>query len=248
MHKKITALWTAPRSRSTAFLWMISRRGDFSVVQELFTRTAYFSEERIFDRVAHIPPKPEYNYHTVMRSLKRQSQENRLFMKDFAYCFIHLVDDEFIASFDHTFLIRDPAQMLPSYHHQMPDLDIDESGYKEMFELFQKVLDSTGEIPPVVNADDLIENPAGIIRAYCSRIGIPFIPEALNWNPPGDLDEIKWWAQKNWYENFLVTRGFEATERNYLRINESDKLRSLYDFCMPYYENLNKYRLHVETK
>ena len=227
---------------------MMSRRGDFYVVQELFSRAAYYSEERIFDRVALIPAKAEYNYRNVLRSLKLQSKENRVFIKDFPYSFMHIIDDEFIASFDHTFLIRDPAQMLPSYYHQMPDLDIDECGYKEMFELFQKVLDTTGEIPAVVNADDLVENPVGAVRAYCSRIGIPFIPEALNWKPPGDSDQIKWWGKGNWYEDFFVTRGFQVTENTYLKINESGRLRSLYDLCMPYYDNINRHRLYVETQ
>ncbi|MGK7901251.1 MAG: hypothetical protein AB4352_07535 [Hormoscilla sp.] len=43
--------------------------------------------------------------------------------KDFAYYFIQIVNDEFIDYFQHTFLIRDPAQMLPSYYYKMPDLD-----------------------------------------------------------------------------------------------------------------------------
>jgi hypothetical protein len=42
------------------------------------------------------------------------------------------------------------------------------------------------------------------------------------------------------------TRGFEENiERNYLKINESDRLKFLYELCLPYYENLYAYRLKL---
>ncbi len=77
-------------------------------------------------------------------------------------------------------MIRNPAQMLPSYYYQMPDLDFEECGYKQLFELFNKVIERTGKIPVVINADDIVEKTTDIVKEYSSRIGIPFIPEALN--------------------------------------------------------------------
>jgi hypothetical protein len=159
MADKIIAFWSIPRSRSTAFMWMIMQRGDFVVIQEPFGRSAYYSEERIFERVTEIEPKAEYNYQNVLHDLQSKSQKSRLFIKDFPYYFPQIVNDEFLQSFQHTFLIRDPAQALPSYYHKMPDLDFKECGYKELFELFQKVVEKTGEIPVVINADDLVKEP-----------------------------------------------------------------------------------------
>lgn len=40
-----------------------------------------------------------------------------------------------------------------------------------------------GEAPIVVDADDLEEDPGGIIRAYCRRLDLPFIPEAMSRAP-----------------------------------------------------------------
>ncbi|NER08459.1 MAG: sulfotransferase family protein [Okeania sp. SIO3C4] len=185
----------------------------------------------------------EYNYQDVLQDLKVKSQNNRLFIKDFPYYFIQIVNNEFIDYFQHTFLIRNPAQMLPSYYYKMPDLDFEECGYKELFELFNKVVERTGKIPIVINADDLVENTRDIVKEYCSRIGIPFMPEALNWNPPSNSNKIGWWDNGIWHDDLRISYGFQNTEKSYLKIHQDQKLLSLYNLCMPYYEKLNEYCL-----
>ena len=156
MNKKIIALWSTPRSRSTAFMWMMMQRGDFLVLQEPFGRSAYYSEERIFERATDITPTAKYNYQNVWQYLQLQAQTSQLFIKDFPYYFLHMVNDEFLGYFQHTFLIRDPAQMLPSHYYKIPDLSFEECGYKQLLELFKKVVENTGKIPVVINADDLV--------------------------------------------------------------------------------------------
>jgi len=246
---KIIALWSTPRSRSTAFMWMIKKRGDFEVMQEPFGRSAYYSEERIFNRTSEITPKAKYNYKNVLQNLRQKAQKARLFIKDFPYYLPHIVNDEFLANFQHTFLIRHPAQMLPSYYHKMPDLSFKECGYKELYELLEKVIENTGKIPVVINADDLVAQPATIIQAYCSKINIPFIPESLHWEPPRDSKEIGWWDDRSWNDDLRVSKSFQAIEKpHYLKIHENSRLQSLYDLCMPYYQELNKYCLHLGTQ
>lgn len=34
----------------------------------------------------------------------------------------------------------------------------------------------------VVDADDLLDNPAGIVEAYCKSVGIEYVPEMLSWD------------------------------------------------------------------
>ncbi|MDJ0556621.1 MAG: sulfotransferase family protein [Microcoleaceae cyanobacterium MO_207.B10] len=243
MDQKIIALWSTPRSRSTAFMWMVKQRGDFLALHEPFGASAYYSEERIFNRFPDITPQAEYNYQNVLQDLKVKSQNNRLFIKDFPCYFIQIVNNEFIDYFQHTFLIRNPAQMLPSYYYKMPDLNFEECGYKQLFELFNKVIERTGKIPVVINADDLVENTIDIVQEYCSRIGIPFIPEVLNWNSPSNTNEISWWDNGSWLEDLRISCGFQKTEKSYLKIHQDQKLLSLYNLCMPYYEKLNQHRL-----
>ncbi len=243
---RILALWCTPRTRSTAFLWMMKQRGDFVVLQEPFEMSAHCSEERISDRLAHSPPQPEYNYQTVLRNLLSASEKERLFVKDHAYYFIHIVDDRFLSNFQSTFLIRDPAQMLPSYFYKWPDPRIEDTGYKELYRMFEKVADFSGRIPVLIDADDLVRRPAATVQIYCERVGIPFIPEALDWKPPGAGQKIGWWDGGSWHDHLRTSHGFhEQINTPYLNVDENDDLKRLYDLCMPYYEKLHSHRLHI---
>lgn len=246
MNDKILALWSTPRSRSTAFMWMMRQRGDFVVLQEPFGKSGYYSEERIFDRAVGIKPKSEYNYQKVLLNLQSKARKHSLFIKDFPYYFLHIVNNNFLQSFHHTFLIRDPAQALPSYYHKMPDLEFKECGYKELFELFQKLVELTGKIPVVINADHLITNTTEIVKKYCSKINIPFIPEALTWESPRTSDEIGWWDDLSWNDDLRTSGGFQETTNPYVEICENEKLQSLYNLCIPYYEKLNEHCLSLE--
>ena len=85
------------------------------------------------------------------------------------------------------------------------DFDPSEAGYDEVRRVFE-YLRSTGQVGPhhangwnsnanrfstngppagaeicVVDADDLLDDPQGIIRAYCTSVGLPYEPEMLEW-------------------------------------------------------------------
>lgn len=43
----------------------------------------------------------------------------------------------------------------------------------------------------VVDADDLLDDPKGVVQAYCNSVGIPFDEEMLNWDNEVDQNEAK---------------------------------------------------------
>ena len=43
----------------------------------------------------------------------------------------------------------------------------------------------------VVDADDLLDNPEGIVQAYCKEVGIDYSPEMLNWDTEEDHQRAK---------------------------------------------------------
>ena len=43
----------------------------------------------------------------------------------------------------------------------------------------------------VVDADDLLDDPAGIIAAYCKSVGIEYLEQMLNWNSEEDQKQAK---------------------------------------------------------
>jgi hypothetical protein len=40
----------------------------------------------------------------------------------------------------------------------------------------------------VVDADDMLDNPAPMIEAFCRSVGLPYSPDILNWDTPEDYD------------------------------------------------------------
>jgi hypothetical protein len=60
---------------------------------------------------------------------------------------------------------------------------------------------SDGEVSiTVIDADDLLDNPEGIVRAYCKEVGLEYSPDMLVW----DTDE----AHQRAREAFEKWRGF----------------------------------------
>lgn len=50
-----------------------------------------------------------------------------------------------------------------------------------------------GNVPGtcVIDADDLLDDPEGILRAYCKSVGLEFTPDMLNWDNDEDQERAK---------------------------------------------------------
>ena len=85
-------------------------------------------------------------------------------------------DAEFLSYFTHAFLIRDPAKTITSIYDKWPDFDEGEVGFPEQCALFDLVTAlEGGNPPPIVDSDDLLEDPATMTQLFCAAVGIPFI-------------------------------------------------------------------------
>ena len=242
---KIIACWGIPRSRSTAFRWMMQNRGDFETLHEPFCKSAYFSEDRFFNRYMHYEPESQYNYKAVLQNLLTIAKEKAIWMKDFAHYVMPIVDTQFLSYFQHSFLIRHPEQMLPSIFHGWPDVTKEELGYKELYDLFESVCDFMGEIPPIIDADDLVQAPIATVEAYCHALRIPFISTALNWEKPKTTQHLSTWNDGgSWQKNLSNSTGFKKQKNHaYKKIEEDERLQELYEYCIPFYEKLYAHRL-----
>ena len=97
----------------------------------------------------------------------------------------------------------------------------------------------------MLDSDDLLEDPRGIVETYCNALDIPYVESALRWDP-GKRDEVSWYDKGSWHENLANSDGLKPQPRNYIDINEApDRVREIYDAVMPHYEHLYRYRLTV---
>ncbi len=245
---KILVLWATPRSTSTAFEWMMRQRGDMECFHEPFGEAWYQGENPLWPRVQENSLRISgLSLEGVFTKLKKTVTQKSVFCKDFPHYISHLWTDEFLSYFNHSFLIRDPAKTISSIYKYFPDFVLKEIGYLEQRELFDIVWSNTGKTPVVIDSDDLLENPHGIVEAYCNAVGIPFIEEALSWEP-GARDEVSWWDGGIFHENLRNSDGLKPQKRNYVEVNDlPDRVKEIYDIVMPHYERLYAHRLIVST-
>ena len=241
---KILALWAIPRSTSTAFEWMMRQRGDFLCHHEPFGEAWYFGEDRRCPRETKADIKPGLNYASVWRTLLDDAGREPVFMKDFPHYILHMADSDFLGKFTHSFLIRDPARMLPSMYDKWPDFTVDECGYEEQHALFDRLCQRDGTPPPVIDSGDLLNDPHATVRAYCDAVGIPYIEDALSWDT-GERKEVSWYDKGSWHENLKSSTGLAPQKTNYVAIDHNDHLKNAHDACRPHYDALHKHRLRI---
>ncbi len=243
MHK-ILALWAVPRSTSTAFEWMVRVRGDHRCFHEPFGEAWYQGEDARWPRITSESLRtPGLTFDRVWRGLLDAAGQGPVFVKDFPHYVEHLWTDDFLDHFNHSFLVRDPAKVATSMYKHWPDFVLKEIGFVEQRRLFDRIAERQGAPPPVIDSDDLLEEPAAVVEAWCQAVGIPFKPEALSWTA-GARDEVSWYDGGSWHENLRDSDGLKPQPRRYIDIADAPaRVREIYDLVLPHYRHLHAHRL-----
>ena len=240
----ILVLWAVPRSTSTAFEWMMRMRGDHTCFHEPFGEPWYHGEQPLWPRAGDDTKRtPGLTMDSVWDELCSAAEQGPVFSKDFAHYVRHLWDDKFLSCFNHSFLVRDPAKMLTSMYRQWPDFLLEETGIAEQRELFDRLCERDGRAPPLIDSDDLLEDPHGMVEAWCNAVGIPFMAGALSWEP-GKRDEVSWYDGGSWHASLRDSDGLKPQPRRAIDINAApDRVRRIYDACLPHYQHMHALRL-----
>lgn len=246
MHK-IVVLWSTPRTTSTAFEWMMRMRRDITCFHEPFGEAWYKGEDALWPRLKPDSPRvPGLTLRAVLDRLSCAAEKRPVFAKDMPHYIAHMADDAFLDRFFHSFLIRDPAKSIPSIYKRGPDWDLKEFGFEEHRWLFDRVTEHLGKIPPVVDSDDLLDNPHGIVAAWCKAVEIPFIPEALNWEP-GAREDVSWYENGSWHDSLKNSNGLKRLPRTYGTVEDAaPHVKATYDMALPHYQHLHSHRLTVD--
>jgi hypothetical protein len=233
---RVLAVWSAPRSRSTAFYRAILQRGDVLALHEPFCNIIDHGETTVGDRTVHRHPE-------LIAELWRRAAESVVLFKDttdYEYAAV-FADRRFLAEAQHTFLLRRPEEIVASHFALNPELSTAEVGVEMLHRLHAAVRAAGGRAPLVVDSDDLVDRPAATMRAWCAAVGLPARDDALSWEAGG---REEWGRSSRWHRDVESTRGFARRDQPYAETVETNpRLAELAGHHRPFYDDLLAQRL-----
>ncbi|MCB0180668.1 MAG: sulfotransferase family protein [Anaerolineae bacterium] len=235
------SVWSGPRNISTALMYSFAQRADTRVVDEpLYGHYLSLSHADHPGREEVIAAMENDSERVVREVILGPCDRPVLFLKNMSHHLMEL-DWAFLNQLTNVLLIRNPEEMLPSLAENLAQPILRDTGYKFQVELLDYLLER-GQTPPVLEARELLSNPASVLRQLCERIGLPFDQAMLHW-PAGARPEDGLWA-KYWYHNLHRSTGFMPYRP------KTDPfpphLHPLLDECRPYYERLLSYTIKAE--
>jgi len=227
-------LWSGPRNVSTALMYSFAQRPDMTVVDEphyghylRVTGAVHPGDEAIMAAM-------DCDGERVTTQVLLGGYPNHAFFKNMAHHLVNL-DRSFINKAANVLLIRDPAEMLPSYSIQIPDPQLWGIGFPAQIEL----MDRLGDELIVLDAEFLLRDPEGILRQLCDKLGLGWNGAMLSW-PKGPKKYDGVWAP-HWYHRVHKSSGFAPYERKPDPFPE--KLRPLLTEAAPLYTRLREVAL-----
>ena len=123
----------------------------------------------------------------------------------------HIIDDmdlDWVSGMRCCFLIRQPKEVLLSLAKKTQAIDGWATGLPQQARIVQAIRQTSGQTPMIVDAADILTDPAGMLTKICSGLGIDFDPAMLAW-PAGPKSCDGPWAA-HWYDAVWASTGFAS--------------------------------------
>jgi hypothetical protein len=234
-------MWSGPRNISTAMMRAWENRPDTVVVDEPFY-ASYLAATGLNhpgrdDVIASQPT----DWREVIAGLTGPIPGGRTiyYQKHMTHHMLPGFGRDWLAEVTNCFLVRTPAEVVASYAETRRAPTLEDLGFPQQAELFDRVADRLGHAPPLLEAGDVLRDPAGMLAALCATLEVPFDARMLSW-PPGPRSTDGVWA-RHWYASVERSTGF-----NPLRASSKPvppPLAALAEAAWPIYERLASHRL-----
>ncbi|MBL4705409.1 MAG: sulfotransferase family protein [Flavobacteriales bacterium] len=171
----------------------------------------------------------ECDWNSVIDLIQKKSESaDVLFVKNMAH---HLLEDDlsYLINWTNVLLIRDPKQLISSFHEVIPNPTMEDVGIKRQWELYREL-----ENVMVLDSNEVLKDPQKVLSKLCWLIDIPFSDEMLSWKS-GAINADGVWA-KHWYKNVHESTGFSKQKTSQRELPSS--CAELYNEALPYYQTL----------
>jgi len=237
------AMWSGPRNISTAMMRSWGNRPDTFVCDEPFYASYLRDAGRAHPGADEVIGHGETDWRKVIAELTGPVPDRKpiYYQKQMTHHLLPEVDRSWLARVMNCFLIRDPAEVIVSYIKKNNEPTLEDIGFVQQAEIFDFVCETTGALPPVVDARDVLENPEKILRLLCVAIGVEFTEAMLSW-PPGLRESDGIWA-KHWYAEVEKSTGFQKPSDRRGAAQVPERLRDVWHRARECYERLSVHRL-----
>lgn len=233
--------WSGPRNLSTAMMRSFSSRADTAVWDEPFYGAylkATGSNHPLKDATMAAWGT---DFATISGQCIGPIPDNRpvFYQKHMTHHMLHPLETDWLNQLTHMFMIRHPARVIASYHAKLENPALADLGFVRQTEIFEQVINETGQKPAILDTDDLLSAPQPMLEKLCQTIGLAFDPAMLEW-PAGRHPADGPWSD-HWYGSVWRSTGFappKPLDPHILRDHAA-----LIDQAMPYYEKMAALKL-----
>jgi len=241
------AMWSGPRNISTAMMRSFENRPDTAVIDEPFY-AAYLAATGIDHplRDESLAAQPA-DWREVVRTILGPAPDDRpvFYQKHMTHHMLPQFGRNWIARCRSAFLIRAPEDVLASYMEKRREVALEDIGFVQQREIFEREADRLGHAPPVIHAADVLADPKGTLAGLCITLGIPFTERMLHW-PAGRRATDGAWAPA-WYDAVERSTGFAPPRPSVPFESLRDDLKPIALAARPHYERLLRYKLNLAT-
>jgi hypothetical protein len=235
------AMWSGPRNLSTAMMRSFGSRADTFVTDEPFY--GCFLQDTGLDHPMRedVIASMDCDWRSVMEALRRETPDGSpiWYQKHMWHMMVGPVGYEDFDGFRHAFLIREPERMIASYLRKREAARFEDFGLEKQAEFFEREADRLGRAPPVIDANDVLSDPEGVLSKLCEALDIAWDPAMLSWQP-GRRETDGIWAA-HWYNAVEKSTGFGKPDKDPVELSDED--RRLAETMHPYYQRLAAHRL-----
>lgn len=237
------AMWSGPRNISTAMMRAFENRADCAVSDEPFY-AAYLAQTGLQHpmREAVIASQPK-GWREVAHALLGPVPMGRAvwYQKHMSHHMLPGFGLDWTERVKNVFLIRSPAAVLASYTRKREAVTLAEIGLPQQVEIFDRVAQRLGNAPPVIESNDVLADPRGMLASLCAACGIGFDLHMLAW-PVGRRASDGVWAPA-WYDKVEQSTGFGPAREETTAAGLEPRLRSIAEAAAPLYARLSEHAL-----
>jgi hypothetical protein len=229
------AMWSGPRNISTAMMRSFSSRADCAVTDEPFYGCFLKASGEPHPMADEVVAAMDCDWQSVARAMRGPVPDGKViwYQKHMPHNMIGPINILDFPDHVHAFLIRAPELVVASYtaKHHLHDARL--LGFAQLVDYHKRISDRVGVAAPVVDSNDILADPARVLKKLCAALGIAWDPAMLGWVPgPHSADGI--WGT-HWYNAVERSSAFGPPTPP---VQLEGEARRVADQCQPDYDYL----------